>query len=243
MIGREQGADRRVIEVLDLTGEVVAGEVLLEAWRPPRPDRGSAEIELARVPSTTGAFAGVPMFEPEFVWDALPGGAIAYADSSTYTVRVVRDGAAIQTLTRPIAPQPVTRAIKSRMREEALRASGGAPAAGGAGIPGVDMAAMQRERRAAIENMTFYHEVPVIGRIRTTPDGFVWVRRQDPVNEDNDGLIDVFEPEGTYIGTLPRGGLGMSRAFGPGGLVAYWEIDEMDIPSVVVYRLPENLRR
>ena len=59
----------------------------------------------------------------------------------------------------------------------------------------------------------------------------------------DDGPIDVFDPEGNYVGTFPRGGLRMPRAFGPDGLVAYWETDDMDILSVVVYRLPANLRR
>ena len=243
----ENGADERMIEALDLSGDVVSGQTLLEAWRPPRPEGTNAEIDLGDLASMLGTIAAKPVFEPELVWDVLPGGAIAYADSSTYTIRIVRGGAVLNTLTRLIAPQPVTGAIQSRAREGMLRVADGERAVEGSEIPGIDMTAAQRElgaaMRASIENMTFYPEVPIIARIRATPDGFVWVRRQDPVNEDNDGLIDVFDPEGSYVGTFPRVGLRMPHAFGPSGLVAYWETDDMDIPSIVVYRLPANLRR
>ena len=240
----EEAADERMIEALDLAGDLVAGEIVLEAWRPPRPDSGDAEYDLEDPASTMGTLTEAPVFEPELVWDVLPDGAIAYADSSTYTVRIVRDGVVVNTLTRPIAPQPVTRAIESRMREE-MRSVDLSEV--DISVSGIDMEAMRRQwrraMRASIENWTFYPEVPVIAGIRTTPDGFVWVRRQDPVTDDNDGLIDVFDPEGSYVGTFPRDGLRMPSAFGPDGLVAYWETDDLDIPSIVVYRLPESLRR
>ena len=240
----EEAADERMIEALDLAGDLVAGEIVLEAWRPPRPDSGDAEYDLEDPASTMGTLTEAPVFEPELVWDVLSDGAIAYADSSTYTVRIVRDGVVVNTLTRPIAPQPVTRAIESRMREE-MRSVDLSEV--DISVSGIDMEAMRRQwrraMRASIENWTFYPEVPIIAGIRTTPDGFVWVRRQDPVTDDNDGLIDVFDPEGSYVGTFPRDGLRMPSAFGPDGLVAYWETDDLDIPSIVVYRLPESLRR
>ncbi len=243
----EEEADERMIEALDLAGEVMAGEVVLEAWRPPRPESAKPEIELGNLASMMSVIAEAPVFEPELLWDVLPGGAIAYADSSTYTIRIVRDGVVLNTLTRPIAPQPVTPEIESRAREEAQRVADPESSTEVSEISGIDMTAARREAQAAMleafGNMTFYPEVPVIAEIRATPDGFVWVQRQDPVNEDNDGVIDVFDPEGSYVGTFPKEGLRMPRAFGPGGLVAYWETDDMDIPSIVVYRLPEKLRR
>ena len=240
----EEAADERMIEVLDLSGDVVAGESVVEAWRPPRPE--SAEIEPGDLENMLSAVTEAPIFEPELVWDVLPGGAIAYADSSTYTIRIVRDGALLNTLSRPITPQPVTPALEAEAREEVLRQADSYIAGEDPGIPGLDMAAALQVRAAIredFEHTTFYPELPVIAEIRTTPDGFVWVRRQDPVIVGNDGLIDVFDPEGSYVGTFPRDGLRMPGAFGPDGLVAYWETDDMDIPSIVVYRLPANLRR
>ncbi len=242
----EAVADERMIEALDLAGDVAVGETVLEAWRPPR-ESANTEYEPGNLESMMGAATEAPIFEPELRWDVLPGGAIAYADSSTYTIRIVRDGVVLNTLTRPIAPHPVTDDIESTAREEMLRLADEELSGESPEMAGIDLTAAQREARAAMreafENMTFYPEISVIAEIRTTPDGFVWVHRQDPVIEDSDGLIDVFDPEGSYVGTFPKGGLRMPRAFGPGGLVAFWELDDMDIPSIVVYRLPEELRR
>ncbi|MYD12710.1 MAG: hypothetical protein F4107_04880 [Gemmatimonadetes bacterium] len=245
-------ADERTIEALDLGGDVVAAEVLLEGWRPPRPGHAAATMRTINV----------PYYEPKLEWDVLPGGAIAYADSSTYTVRIVRDGVVLNTLTRPIAPRPVTRAMESRLRGAMLRdfdRQSGVEVTGRSPEMAREIASRRRAGWAAarenIENATFHPEIPVIGEIRATPDGFVWVRRQDPESggprraggytrpADEDGPIDVFDPDGTYVGTFPAGGMRMPGAFGPGGLVAYWETDEMDILSVVAYRLPEKLRR
>ena len=253
VFGAVAEADERTIEALDLGGDVVAGEVLLEGWRPP-PRPGNAAATMRTI--------DVPYFEPKLEWDVLPGGAIAHADSSTYNVRIVRDGVVLNTLTRPIAPRPITRAMESRMRDAMLLAVDGQF---GVEVTGrsTDMArGIAARRRAAwaaaretIENAAFHPEIPVIGEIRTTPDGFVWVQRQDPGPEGPRrvehlgwtaaaaGPIDVFDTDGNYVGTFPAGGLRMPGAFGPDGLVAYWETDDLDILSVVVYRLPENLRR
>lgn len=252
-IGSEkvEEADERTIESLSLDGDLVRSETLLEAWRPPHLETPAAEIDVGNTESMYGALADAPHFEPELRWDVLPGGAIAYADSSTYRVRNVRDGTILNTLTRPIAPQPVTRAIESRVREELLREldeeDDEEPDVEFTGVSGIDLAAIDREVAAAarksIEEMKFYPEIPVIAEVRGSADGFVWVRRQDAVNDDDHGPIDVFDPDGNYRGTFPAGGLGMPDAFGWDGLVAYWELDEMDVPSIVVYRLPASLRR
>ena len=42
---------------------------------------------------------------------------------------------------------------------------------------------------------------------------------------------------GEYIGTLPADGLRIPAAFGPGGLMAYIDSDEMDVQTVRVIRL------
>ena len=249
-IGAESGeeVDERTIEALGLAGDLVSSETLLQSWRPPRPET-PAEVEVGNTESMFNSLNEAPHFEPELRWDVLSDGAIAYADSSTYRVRIVRDGTIINTLTRAIAPQPVTSTIESRVRETMLREldeDDEEPAPDVPRVSGIDFAAIDREIAAAarkgIEEMKFYPEIPVIAEIRVAPDGSVWVWRQDAVNEDHDGLIDVFDPEGNYRGTFPKGGPGMPDAFGPDGLVAYWELDELDVPSIVVRRLPVGVR-
>ena len=246
----EISIDERVIEVLDLGGDVVTNELILEAWRPPRAegDLGPGNPDMEAMAETLNE---APHFEPTLRWDVLPGGAVAYVDSSTYEIRIVRDGATATMLTRPITPQPVTRGIESDVRERMLRdleedADAEPPDDVGALPAGIDWAALDREAnlalRKSIENMEFYPEIPAIDEIRSAWDGSVWVERQTAI-EDETGLIDVFGPDGDYRGTLARDGLGMPDAFGPDGLIAYWEFDEMDVPRIVVYRLPASLRR
>ncbi len=48
--------------------------------------------------------------------------------------------------------------------------------------------------------------------------------------------------EGEYVGTYGTGATEMPDAFGPNGLAAFIELDELDVPSVVVRRLPAEVR-
>ena len=59
---------------------------------------------------------------------------------------------------------------------------------------------------------------------------------------DDSGPIDVFGADREYVGTFAAGAPGMPATFGPDGLVAFWEMDEMDVPTIVVKRLPEEVR-
>ena len=54
--------------------------------------------------------------------------------------------------------------------------------------------------------------------------------------------IDVVTADGRYVGTFPAGATRMPVAFGPGGLAAFVEFDELDVPTVIVRRLPEKVR-
>ncbi len=243
----EKMVDERTIEALNLAGDLVIGEVVLEAWRPTRPEL--TEVDLSDTDALMSVLNRAPHFEPALRWDVMPGGAIAYVDSSVYEVRIVQNGSTVNTLTRAIAPLPVTRALASDIRDQMIRELDAREprAIPGPLPPGVDPADIQRNSREAarrqIENMEFYPEVPVVAQVRAAWDGSIWVQRRDPLDEDTEGAVDVFGPDGAYRGTLAAGGYGVPDAFGPDGFVAYWELDEMDVPSIVVYRLPATLRR
>ena len=47
---------------------------------------------------------------------------------------------------------------------------------------------------------------------------------------------------GEYLGTFAQDAMDMPLALGPDGLVAFVEIDAFDVPTVVVKRIPEELR-
>ena len=89
--------------------------------------------------------------------------------------------------------------------------------------------------------MEFYHEVPVVRTLRTSWGGTIWVGRrgEEPAS---DGPIDLLTPDGRYIGTLAANATAMPSAFGPDGLVAFIETNELDVQTVVVKRLPPEVR-
>lgn len=91
-----------------------------------------------------------------------------------------------------------------------------------------------------IESREFFEEVPVVRRLRTSWNGRIWVqRRGDQPHED--GPIDVLEADGRYLGSYPRDAVAIPAAFGPSGLAAFIERDELDIQAVVVKRLPPDV--
>ena len=226
---------------IDLNAEVVVSDLVLQAWRAPRedpPDEVSASdiLDRSRMLSTMlrGATEGV-FFEPTLRWDILPDGTIAYADSSAYAIKLVTPGgAAVQVLQRPIPPETVTDRLRSaaiereidRLTRIFVEVQGGMP----------------DDFREKIEERGFYPEVPVILELRATWQGGLWIQRPGEDPWDTQGPIDVFGPDRQYVGTFAAGTTTMPEAFGPDGLVAYWEIDELDVPSIVVKRLPGGVR-
>ncbi|MYF60496.1 MAG: hypothetical protein F4179_02280 [Gammaproteobacteria bacterium] len=200
-----------------LTGDEAVQDTVIRAWRPPGDPDG---------------------FAPELVAGALPGGELVYTDSSAYAIKVAtRNGELTRVLTRPFRPEPVTARIRDReierqLEEEEERAARRNPRFAAA------FAEMARER---IQNMEFYPEVPVVRDLQTSWEGTIWVLRrgEEPVS---DGAIDVLTPDGRYIGTFAAGTTALPDAFGPDGLAAFIERDEFDVASVVVRRLPADVR-
>lgn len=245
----ETGVDDRGLERLGLDGEVVSSTPILQGWRAPQEEvADDLSVEDLTNPSAMmGMLSNEPFFEPGFHWDVLPDGTIAYSDSSAYAIKLAdADGQVTDVLMRPIPPEAVTERIREDMIAQALRLLEEAPddprfaeasAMAAAIMPGI-MAAM----REATENRDFLDEVPVVREVRATWDGGLWIQRRGDDPWDDDGPIDVFDARREYVGTLAPSGPGMPAAFGPDGLVLYWETDELDVPTIVVKRLPDEIR-
>jgi hypothetical protein len=87
-----------------------------------------------------------------------------------------------------------------------------------------------------LEGMVFASEMPLIVGLGVDWDSKTWVKRNGPaVGEE--GPLDIFDADGDYLGTVPPGEGSIPDAFGPDGLAAYIETDELDVPRVVVRRL------
>jgi hypothetical protein len=199
----------------DLSGDQVAIDSVVAGWWPPvHPD---------------GAF------RPRLMADVLPSGEIVYTDSSAYAIKfAMPDGPVTRILTRPFEPWPVTDRIKDAEIERRLDAIVDA-----AGDPFRE--AMNEWERNHIKEMEFFHEMPVVLGLRTSWEGTIWVRRR---GEEGAGgnPIDLITADGRYLGTFAPGTTAMPVAFGPDGLIAFVETDDLDVPYVVVKRLPAGVR-
>ena len=131
---------------------------------------------------------------------------------------------------RPIAPLPVDDAIREAERERYREAEAGVLAsASNTSLP------IQIDREG-VEGRTFADEVPVLYSIKVDWEDRIWVERRGPTGDD-DGPTDIVTPGGDYIGTLAPDGLRTPDAFGPGGLMAYIESGDLEVPTVRVVRL------
>ena len=228
-------AERSILRA-DMSSEEMREDVLVEAWDP-------RDAEASIAPESPVSSDEVWGFEPDLLVDVLPSGGLAFSDSSAYAVKITDpSGVRLRTLRRPVSPRPVTEAMRRAERQRRLEAitvsSSGAPSPEGDAL----LQGFVEARTAAIENMRFFAEVPVISTLRATWNGGLWVQRSGEPDPSEPGPIDVLAPDGRYLGSLDPGEPGMPDAFGPDGLVAFVETDDLDVPVITVRRLPMEIR-
>jgi hypothetical protein len=228
-----------------------SGREIHNAWEPPRVESQPQTISSGR---STFAIGGLRQraFEPQLFTAVLTDGSIVVSDSSAYALEVVApDGGVRRIYQRPLRPRQVTGAMQRAEKERRLEelAAGGGPriqlnvaGPGGAAQPApISQSQIDQMMRQNIEQLEFYPELPVLTGLAAGWTGKIWVaRRGSDVN--GPGPIDVLSPTGDYLGTIAVSPQGLPRAFGPDGLVAYVETDQFDVVSVVVRRLPAQLR-
>lgn len=247
----------RAVVRLALDGDRVARETIARAWAPP--STGTITFSVGGHEITTGDQTPPPRtFDPGLFVGPLPGGGVAFSDSSAYAIRIVgADGTPVRTLTRPFHAQPVTdRILEAEIERQLEEYASEAASSGGRSTVVVDgrtgerveasaddmmLEGLMRSRRAYLEALPAAEEVPVVLDLRTTRDGQIWVRRR---GEDllGDGPIDVLTMDGRYLGSYPAG-TSMPVAFGPEGLLAFVEVDELGMNTVVVGRLAAGIGR
>ncbi len=235
----------RPIHRVSLVGEEAAVSVISEGWLPPRPE-GETRMEGGGMRFSMSA--GPMTFEPGLYVGALPDGGVVFSDSSAYALKVVGpEGDMSRVLRRPFEPRPVTERMQEDERERRLvelEEGGGLQVRlvtnGPGGRQEVSQEAIREMLRGQVEQMEFFHELPVLTRLDASWTGKLWVQRRGDAPTD-DGPIDVLTPEGQYMGTFATGVTEIPSAFGPDGLAAYIEMDEFDVPTIVVRALPAVL--
>ena len=247
--------DSRPVIRLELGGEVAEADTLFDAWLAPRGDPGSGfPKHLQRggqtmdLPSSSfGDLVAPVVFEPPLLVAILPDGGIVYSDSSTYTLKVISPDTrhVARIITRPFRPTPVTRAMQDEFSRGRGLALSLIPAAWAGTLLPRDVDASTDGHWSAYTvgpiEWSFFPELSVLSGLRTTWEGRIWVRYRSDYPQP-DQPIDVFALGGDYIGTFPAGGTRLPHAFGPDGLVAFIERDDLGVQSVVVRRLPVAVR-
>lgn len=182
------------------------------------------------------------VFEAELLFGVLPDGSVAVVDSVTFSVQIVGiDGEVKRVLHRPIPPREVTDddkdREKGRRREQFESGRGGAVAVSGVSGSSVVRRSISPEvMEARIENLEFAEEIQVVEELGVDADGRIWVKRSG-AHVGEEGPIDLLTADGRYLGSLDPGRIRFPEAFGPKGLVAYVEKDELDVPRVLVMRV------
>ena len=240
----------RPIERVDLTGEEIVKDTIAEGWLPASADPTSGITRSAGGASVSfGGSSGPPEFSPELYWDVLPDGTVAFSDSSTYAVRIAAVGTGVvRILTRPFPPEPVTDRFVRAERDRRLRELADTPDDELDGprivlngeVVTIGAEDLRKSRREDIEDLRFFTEVPVIRDLRTSWNGMIWVRRRGEA-PDSDGPVDVLGMDGRYVGSYRLGTTETPDAFGPDGLVAFIEEDELEVKTVVVKRVPREV--
>jgi len=213
------------IERTLLSGEWSETDTIAEAWLPPtglEDEEENFQRNYIHIPT-----ALLPELSPRVYWGVLPDGSVAFSDSTTWTVKMAEAGAGVvRILKRPFRPEPVTARVIRAEKDRRLRR-----------LEETDRSTEDLRRgRARIENAEFADEIPVVRNLGTTWDGHIWVLRrgETPLS---DGPLDVVTPGGRYLGTYPAGATALPVAFGPDGLAAFIETNELDVQTVVVRRV------
>ena len=226
----EDPPGKRSVLRLSLEGDELAQEVVAYGWAPPYD--GPLEVRLGGRTISMGETTPPPrIFDPGFFVGALPGGDVAFSDSSAYRIKITGTAVGIaRILSRPFEPEPVTDRvledeIERQLEEVARTAVAGSRrkiATDGSGNPILGLIPDDMIREGAVRAQRMFlearpaaEEVPVVRSLRTTWDGEIWVQRRgdEPVS---DGPIDVLTPGGRYFGQL-SGGDADARRIRPGG--------------------------
>ncbi|MDE2793629.1 MAG: 6-bladed beta-propeller [Gemmatimonadota bacterium] len=223
--GRTARHTSRPVERITITGEEAAKDTVAEGWLPPAKTR-------------SGLPWPVQVFGPLMLTGVLPDGGVAFSDSSAYAIKIARPGAGVwRVLKRPFHPIRVTNRVMKVETERRIRRTESR------GVPpiiingeNVNEDSPREWVMGLIDLLGFFDEVSIVRGLRTNWDGEIWVRRHGEEPGDDDGPIDVLTMHGRYIGTYPVGEVALPAAFGPDGLVAFIERDEMDVRHVVVKR-------
>ncbi|MGB5675490.1 MAG: 6-bladed beta-propeller [Gemmatimonadota bacterium] len=171
-----------------------------------------------------------PVFAPEMVWDANRMDVVVLADYSYRIDMVGPEGRLMRSVRRGIEPRQTT-------RQDALRELGPEP---GMTFPATETMPGMRckwDPESLLEERGFYPFLQALDAVALSPDGYLWARRLEPGDEP--GPIDVFDPTGRYVGSLPPD-TPFPNAFLDGTHYLTMETGELDVEYVSVHEIERD---
>lgn len=175
--------------------------------------------ELRPVPACGTTLPMTPYLLPPLAW-AVRDRTVAASSSASYRIDVYGDARLAVRIARAIRPRRVTDDDVRREAGDGLTMRGGT---GCRVAPDV----LIRSRGAA-------DVVPAISDLTIDPAGRLWVHRWAP--RGTGALTDVFNADGTYLGTLPRGTPFPALFTGPDRFVAV-EVDADGVQTLGLYHI------
>jgi len=160
-----------------------------------------------------------PIFRPSIRWTPL-GSAVAVAVTAEYEITVYRDGIPVRVLRRSVAPVPAT------LELAAERVGDGMKVMTTGGVRTCDA-------REVVEQRGVADVIPIVADLAAGPDGTLWIRRAGRPGAPRP--IDVFDADGSYLGTLPDASPFPIAVFGSRLIVI--EADDMDVERLVIYEV------
>lgn len=160
-----------------------------------------------------------PLLAPGIVWTTTPS-RVYWSAGTDAAVHVWENGAATQIVRRSLAPIEATPQLAAAEMQDTFRITAGN---NDCRIPA----------EKVVEVRGYAPVAQLVADIAAAPDGHLWVRRRAA---DGTKPIDVFDPDGAYLGTLPPEAPWPGAFLADGTFVAL-EKDELDLQSVVRYRV------
>jgi hypothetical protein len=180
-----------------------------------------AETRALELKSCGMSFSGMePIFSPYPTWTT-SGSHVAVARNPEYRVDIYTGGRLVRSIRRDLPPRPATADLAEASLGDGMRV-------------GTSDGERICDPAEVVEQQGFAPWLPTLGVLALAPDGTLWARRYEV--GDAPGPIDVFDPDGRYVGTLPATAP-FPIGFLPDGRILVSEIDEVDVQRLVVTRL------
>jgi len=180
----------------------------------------SAETKSITLKSCGMGFSGMPpIFSPNIRW-AGASQRIALAWNAEYVISWFDSTGLYRILRRDISPTTATEehAIADLGEGMKVRTSSGV---------------LTCRSDEVVSERGIARFIPVITRLAISPEGALWV---EPRHSFDSGPIDIFDPGGNYVGTLPEAAP-FPTVFLPDEKIGVIETDELDVPRLVVYQI------